>query len=815
MNELSSRLRSLQEEYARRLPEKIEQLDELWQKLLYVDWRTDLFALLQRMVHNLAGSGRSFGFGELGDTAAELDRFLQQCLAEGKPPSDSVRQRISAALQDMRRQIVPQPSAPAPQGGNGVEAAPRPLIFVVDDDRDLSTYLDLQLGLHGYQTRVFDSVAAAIDAMSALRPAAVLMDVMFPRSYRAGIDAVAELRTRVASRVPVVFMSARTDMTARLEALRAGGDAYFTKPLDMDALCQKLGELIRPSSESAHRVLVVEHDAERADAYCEALESVGMLCRRLHNGLQLVEEIMQFRPDLILLARRSGAWDGLELACAIRQDEQFAFTPIVFTVEGDDAQLREQALRHGIDDLVAADTPAVELAACVHERIHSAARVSSRARMLSARDPLTGTLSRRSFLERADLELSASPGAQGRPGMVYLTVDDVAALRRRLGPACFRAVIAQLANRVQDAVSAEQAVAYFGNGIFTVLVHAAQNEALVDLAAAIVKRMVSSPVHACGQSAAVHCSAGVALQEAEVTDASSLLARAEQAAADAQQRSDCAVCAYGVPAPLETAPVAGDAGPKVERALQTRAFQLVYQPILRLHGEHEETYEALLRMTDEDRRPIAPAVFMPYLRHENRMLEVDRWVIEHAIETLAADRRTRGRTRFFIKLSRQALANRMLPVWISNCIRNSRLIGQDRIVFEANEADVAECLEQTASLVLGLRQLHCAFAVEYFGSSEVTASVLEKIRPEYIKLQGDAIRGMVADSAVAQRIGTLIAQAKAAGSDVIVGHVEDTQTLGLLWDMGVRYFQGYAVRSPAESLDFDFQTALGLAPAGQ
>lgn len=811
MNELSSRLRTLQEEYARRLPDKIEQLEELWHKLLYVDWRTDLFALMQRMVHNLAGSGSSFGFPELGETAARLDRFLQDCLVDGKPPSDGVRQRISAALHDMRWQIK-TPQAPAHTAAPASETGPRPLIFIVDDDSELSAYLDLQLGLRGYQTMVFASVEEAISAIGEQRPAALLMDVMFPRSYRAGIDAVAELRAQMASRVPVLFMSARTDMTARLEALRAGGDGYFTKPLDIDALCQKLAELIRPDTDSAHRVLVVEQDAERADTYCEALESVGMQCRQLRNGLQLIEEIMQFRPDLILMARQGGDLDGLELASAVRQDEQFAFLPIVFTVEEDDPQLREQALRYGVDDVISTHTPAAELAACVHERIHSAARVSSRARMLSARDPLTGTLNRRCFLERADVAVSGAPAEEGQPGMIYIAVDDVARLRRELGAPCFRAAIAQLANRLTDAAGGEQSVAYFGNGIYTVLDRVEGESALSRSAEMFLDRMTASPIHACGQVVHIRCSAGVAMQEDDVTDGSSLMARAEQAAANAQQAGGGKVSCYEPGLADAHGAATQDLGPKVERALGARAFQLVYQPILRLQGEHEEMYEALLRLRDEHNRPITPAQFMPHLRSGTRMVDVDRWVIEHAIETLAADRRTRGRTRFFIKLSKQALANRMLPMWISNCIRNSRLIGQDRIVFEANESDIAECMEQTMTLVAGLRQLHCAIAVEYFGSSDATDMVLERVRPEYVKLQGELIQGAAADPAVAEQVQALVAQADAAGSDVIVGHVENTNTLALLWDMGVRYFQGYAVRSPTEALDFDFHGALELAP---
>ncbi len=811
MNELSSRLRPLQEEYARRLPEKIEQLEELWNKLLYVDWRADLIALLQRMVHNLAGSGGSFGFPELSEQAAQLDEFLRACLGDGKPLPPSARERISSALGSLRGVLgAEMQGIPAPQPAE-LTSADRALIFVVDDDPELSALLELQLSLLGYRLRCFGDFDAAIAAADAQRPAAVLMDIMFPRSSRAGIDAVAELRVRTGARVPVVFMSARTDMTARLEALRAGGDAYFTKPLDFDALSQKLGELVVPPEDSAHRVLVLEHDCAGADAHCEALESVGMVCRRLRNGLQLIEEIVQFRPDLILMERCGGTLDGAELAAAVRQDSQFAFTPIVFTVEHDDPELRNQALLQGVDDVIAKETPAAELAACVHERIHSAARISRRARMLSVRDPLTGTLNRGCFLERADAAVASEAHSAARPAMLYIAVDQVEMLRRDLGVPCFRAVISQLAARVSAAVGAGDGLSYFGNGIFTVLTRSDDTASLRASAEQLLEAISGTPVEACGQSVRVTCSIGVAALQTNGTDGSALLALAERGAAKARENGGSRVCESRYQGESGNA-LDADFETSVDQALKAKSFRLAFQPILRLEGEHEEMYEALLRLVDDRGRCILPGVFMERLRATTHLPDVDRWVIEHAIETLAEDRRTRGRTRFFIKLSDLALGNRMLPVWVSNCLRDSRLIGQDRVVFEAAEADVAAHLEQTAALVSGLRQLHCAFAVEHFGSSADTDVILERIHPEYVKIQGAAVHGAAADSDIAARIRSLVERATAVGSTVIVGEVEDARTLALLWDMGLRYFQGYAIRAPDNSLDFDFQKALQLTP---
>lgn len=62
------------------------------------------------------------------------------------------------------------------------------------------------------------------------------MDVMLAQGAFAGIEAVSALRGEFGLELPVIFMSARGDLAARLAAVRAGGVGYFLKPLELDEL---------------------------------------------------------------------------------------------------------------------------------------------------------------------------------------------------------------------------------------------------------------------------------------------------------------------------------------------------------------------------------------------------------------------------------------------------------------------------------------------------------------------------------------------------------------------------------------------------
>jgi DNA-binding response OmpR family regulator len=84
---------------------------------------------------------------------------------------------------------------------------------------------------------------AALDAASAERPDAILLDVMMPR-----LDgfAVAErlLADPELAGIPIVFLSARADFESQARGIEVGGIAYLTKPFDPTQLLPLLNELL-------------------------------------------------------------------------------------------------------------------------------------------------------------------------------------------------------------------------------------------------------------------------------------------------------------------------------------------------------------------------------------------------------------------------------------------------------------------------------------------------------------------------------------------------------------------------------------------
>jgi two-component system response regulator MprA len=120
-------------------------------------------------------------------------------------------------------------------------------ILVVDDERAVRESLRRALELEGYDIDLADDGRQALERLEAeAQPDAVILDVLMP-----GIDGLEVCRTlrREGSRLPVLMLTARTQVEDRVEGLDAGADDYLTKPFALEELLARVRALLRRSGD--------------------------------------------------------------------------------------------------------------------------------------------------------------------------------------------------------------------------------------------------------------------------------------------------------------------------------------------------------------------------------------------------------------------------------------------------------------------------------------------------------------------------------------------------------------------------------------
>lgn len=117
-------------------------------------------------------------------------------------------------------------------------------IIICDDDESINESIAISLRNDGYKTIQCNSGKEALAALNKNHVDLIIMDVMMPGED--GLKTVA--RIRETSDVPIIFLSAKSELNDKLSGLSVGGDDYLTKPFEMLELKARIKSIIKRSS---------------------------------------------------------------------------------------------------------------------------------------------------------------------------------------------------------------------------------------------------------------------------------------------------------------------------------------------------------------------------------------------------------------------------------------------------------------------------------------------------------------------------------------------------------------------------------------
>jgi DNA-binding response OmpR family regulator len=125
----------------------------------------------------------------------------------------------------------------------------RPLIFVVEDDADISRLIEHNLRSAGYDVQSFLSGSSVVSEGLRKFPALFLLDIMLPGVD--GFDLCRQIRqTDLLAETPIIFVTAKTSEADRVTGLELGGDDYITKPFSPRELVARVRNVLRVLKET-------------------------------------------------------------------------------------------------------------------------------------------------------------------------------------------------------------------------------------------------------------------------------------------------------------------------------------------------------------------------------------------------------------------------------------------------------------------------------------------------------------------------------------------------------------------------------------
>ncbi len=174
----------------------------------------------------------------------------------------------------------------------------RPVILVVDDERDILELLEFNLVKNGYQAVCVSSGEEALRAVRTQTPDLILLDLMLPAID--GLDVCRILKGDPRTRaIPVIIVSAKGEEADVVTGLELGADDYVTKPFSPRVLLARIRAVLRKKSQEQPEAnsVVKRHELE-LDPTRREVKAAGALVELTYTEFGVLHFLMR-RPGWV------------------------------------------------------------------------------------------------------------------------------------------------------------------------------------------------------------------------------------------------------------------------------------------------------------------------------------------------------------------------------------------------------------------------------------------------------------------------------------------------------------------------------------
>ncbi len=325
-------------------------------------------------------------------------------------------------------------------------------VLVVDDVAANVKILEAKLTAEYFEVLTASNGRAALDLADAEQPDIILLDVMMPEMDGFEVCRRLKANTRTAH-IPVVMVTALSDMGDRVTGLDAGADDFLTKPVNDLILLSRVKSLVRlktsmdewrlreatsgqlggdlsagapvADDQLRGRVLVIESDPFGGEKICHLLEQKGCEAVLTATGKEGSQKCAAEDFDLVIVSLYLEDGDGLRLCSHLRSVEKTRRLPILLVIEPEEMGGLVKGFEIGVNDYLFRPIEGNELWARVRtqmrrKRYQDLMRENyTRSLSLALTDSLTGLYNRR-YLEAHLQSMIERAQTSGKPLSLFM-----------------------------------------------------------------------------------------------------------------------------------------------------------------------------------------------------------------------------------------------------------------------------------------------------------------------------------------------------------------------------------------------------------
>ncbi len=324
---------------------------------------TSALAELAGCTHQLSGTAGSFSFWNIHNAARKIELNCTELLGLKASPSSLEIQELEELILNLKAeakhdltisaeiQLIDQHLTEVTHIGD-----PEKPIILVEDDPDHAEAMKVKLMNFGFFVECVNDPELVNNLTTKFDPIAIIMDIMIGSDLDAGLRYVQKVKKEGVLDCPFIFVTARNDIEARINAVSSGADGYLVKPVNIVDLVETIDRLTEEKDQQEYdrpiQIMIIDDEVDENSDYLQHLCGQNIICRIVPDYRQVMTVLEEYQPEVIIIGSQEDTYTGQEIAASIRQiNDDFARIPVIFI--SDNKKEMEKSLRvrsHG-DDL--------------------------------------------------------------------------------------------------------------------------------------------------------------------------------------------------------------------------------------------------------------------------------------------------------------------------------------------------------------------------------------------------------------------------------------------------------------------------------
>lgn len=415
-------------------------------------------------------------------------------------------------------------------------------------------------------------------------------------------------------------------------------------------------------------------------------------------------------------------------------------------------------------------------------------------------DTLTGLPNRVLIKDRLQQAMAQADRSRGLVGVLALDLDHFKKINDSLGVGCGDQMLKKVADRLSSHLRQGDSVARMGGDEFVVVLSNIKTQNDIAAAAGKVLDLLCESVSIDDHHLVCTGSLGIAMYPTDADEVDLLLKNADTAMYQAKETGRNLYQFYSPDMntrAFERLFLDSD----LHRAINRGELEVYYQPQINLEHGNIVGAEALLRWNHKEKGQITPAVFIPLAEESDLILEIGKWVLDHACQQGQQWREAgHGDLRVAVNLSARQFRSD-LPNIVASALQVSGFPPR-LLELELTEGLLMDKPEMARVILNQLQDLGVSLSIDDFGTGYSSLSYLKHFPLNRLKIDRSFVKDLRADSDDATIVEAIIALAHGLRLNVVAEGVETVTQLEFMQAHRCDEVQGFLMARPMTSTNF-------------